>query len=229
MEKIQKHSNTKSTKFVIKSIRTFVAFVIFVVRECLVELRIASRGTTAATLILLSASGASADTLEALLASCLSCHGADGQSVIPETPSLGGQPAFYLTVQLLMFREKMRVVDLMNRATQGLNDKELQELAAYLAKLPPPEPAGGSMDAARIERARALIEQHRCNFCHQRNYSGEQNVPRLAGQREDYLVKALREYKNNTRRGYDASMADVLYLISDEQILDLAYFLARVR
>ena len=53
--------------------------------------------------------------------------------------------------------------------------------------------------------------------------------PALAGQREDYLVKALRQYKDNTRRAYDASMADVLYLISDEQILDLAYFLARVR
>ena len=42
-------------------------------------------------------------------------------------------------------------------------------------------------------------------------------------------MKALREYKNNTRRGYDASMADVLYLVSDEQILDLAYFLSRLR
>lgn len=80
-----------------------------------------------------------------------------------------------------------------------------------------------------MERARALIEQHRCNFCHQGNYAGEQNVPRLAGQREDYLVKALREYKNNTRRGYDASMADVLHPLSDEQILDLAYYFARLR
>jgi cytochrome c553 len=42
-------------------------------------------------------------------------------------------------------------------------------------------------------------------------------------------VKALREYKDNTRRGYDASMADVLYLVSDEEILDLAYFLSRLR
>ena len=82
-------------------------------------------------------------------------------------------------------------------------------------------------DPARLERARALIQQHRCNFCHTANFAGVQKVPRLAGQREDYLVKALREYKNNTRRGYDAAMAEVLYAISDEQILDLAYFLAR--
>ena len=144
-------------------------------------------------------------------------------------PSLGGQPVFYLTVQLLMFREKLRVVESMNQAMQGVKDEELKELAAYLSKLPPPKSPDGPVDAARMERARALIEQHRCNFCHQGNYSGEQNVPRLAGQREDYLVKALREFKNNTRRGYDAAMADVLYLISDEQIPDLAYFLARVR
>jgi cytochrome c553 len=71
--------------------------------------------------------------------------------------------------------------------------------------------------------------QHRCNFCHNEEFSGEKNVPRLAGQREDYLVKALREYKSNTRRGYDASMADVMYPVTDADILDLAHFLARVR
>ena len=97
-----------------------------------------------------------------------------------------------------------------------------------IAKLPPPEFAADPVDAARVERARALVEQHRCNFCHNRNYAGAENVPRLAGQREDYLVMALRDYKNNTRRGYDASMADVLYPVGDEQLLDLAYFLARV-
>ena len=104
----------------------------------------------------------------------------------------------------------------------------MRSLAAHVAKLPPPKPSDASVDTARMERARALIEQHRCNFCHTEDYSGEENVPRLAGQREDYLVKAMREYKNNTRRGYDASMADVLYPISDEEILDLAYFLSRL-
>jgi len=183
----------------------------------------------ATALIIFSALPAGSDTLEARLTACLACHGANGQSVIPEMPFLGGQPVFYLTVQLLMFRDKLRVVEPMNQVMQGLKDDDLRNMAAYLAKLPPPEPADGPIDQARMTRARALIEQHRCNFCHQRNYAGEQNVPRLAGQREDYLVKAMREYKNNTRRGYDASMADVLYQISDEQILDLAYFLGRQR
>ena len=182
-----------------------------------------------AAFVLLGASPVNADTVEARLAPCFACHGANGQSAIPVAPSLGGQPAFYLTIQLMMFREKLRVVEPMNQMMQGLKDDDLRGMAEYLAKLPPPEPDGGSADPARMERARAVTEQNHCNFCHTRNYSGEQNVPRLAGQREDYLVKALREYKNNARRGYDASMADVLYPISEEQILDLAYFLARLR
>src|SRR5262245_34914215 len=192
------------------------------------ELRNVRRTLVAATLVLLSVLPANADTIETRLAACLACHGASGQSVIPEVPSLGGQPAFYLTIQLVMFREKLRVVEPMNQMMQGLRDDDLRNMAAHLATLPPPEVAG-STDPERMERVRTLIEQHRCDFCHKRDYSGQENVPRLAGQREDYLAKALREYKNNTRRGYDAAMADVLYPISDEQILDLAYFLARLR
>jgi cytochrome c553 len=185
--------------------------------------------STAAVFFLLSTLPADADIFDAQLASCLGCHGVKGQSAIPEVPSLGGQPVFYLTIQLLMFRDKLRVVEPMNQVMQGFKDNDLHNIAAYLAKLPPPEPSGGPLDFDRMARARELSEQHRCNFCHQGNYSGEQNVPRVAGQREDYLIKTLREYKNNTRRGYDASMADILYLISDDQIQDLAYFLARLR
>jgi cytochrome c553 len=178
---------------------------------------------------LLPALAHSAEPVEARLTVCLACHGAKGQSATPEVPSLGGQPDFYLSVQLLLFRDRLRVVDVMNAMTQGLTNDDLRAMAAYLAKLPAPQPASGATDAARIEKARGLAEQNRCNFCHNRDYSGNENVPRLAGQREDYLVKALREYKSNARRGYDASMADVLYSISDENILDLAYFLSRHR
>jgi cytochrome c553 len=81
----------------------------------------------------------------------------------------------------------------------------------------------------RIARARALVEQNHCNVCHTPSFAGQENVPRIADQREDYLVKALRGYKDNSRRGYDDSMANVIAPISDSQILDLAYFLARVQ
>ncbi len=59
--------------------------------------------------------------------------------------------------------------------------------------------------------------------------SGRDNIPHIADQREDYLVKTLREYKNNTRHGYDGTMAEVLAPVTDAQIVDLAYAIARFR
>jgi cytochrome c553 len=183
---------------------------------------------TAATLTCLAALPASAQPVEERITACLACHGESGRSDNPEVPSLGAQPEFYLTIQLYMFRERLRVVDVMNEATKGLSDDDLRQVASTIAKLPPPQPPGDAPDPARVHQAQALIEQNRCNFCHRRNFAGEQNVPRLAGQREDYLAKAMREYKSNRRRGYDASMADVLYPISEDDIRVLAHFLARV-
>jgi cytochrome c553 len=54
-------------------------------------------------------------------------------------------------------------------------------------------------------------------------------VPRLADQREDYLLKTLRDYKSGARRGYDASMAEVLQPVDDAQLTEFAYYLARLR
>ena len=173
--------------------------------------------------------GAAAQTLQQRLPACLACHGENGQSQNPGVPSLGAQQAFYTTVQLLMFREHMRLVAPMNDATKGLSDDDLRGFADIIAKLPAPQPAAGPADDARLERARALVEQNHCNSCHTPDFAGQQNVPHIADQREDYLVKALRGYKDNSRRGYDPFMASVTEPITDEQILDLAYYIARVK
>jgi cytochrome c553 len=182
-----------------------------------------------AALVCLAALPVSAASLDQRLAPCLACHGEKGQSTVAEVPSLGAQPTFYVTIQLYMFRERLRVVEPMNEMMKGLSDDDLRGMADMISRLPPPPPAAESADPDRLERARALVQQHRCNFCHNQDFSGEQNAPRLAGQREDYLVKALREYKSNARRGYDAAMADVMVPVSDVDILDLAHFLARLR
>ena len=163
------------------------------------------------------------------LAPCLACHGADGQSRTENVPSLGGQPAPYSLIQLVMFREKMRVAEPMNEAAKGLSDGDLQSLADAVAALPPPKPPDDAGDPARLERARALAEQHRCNICHRPDFAGQQTAPRLADQREDYLLKTLREYKTGARRAYEPIMLDVLQPIDDAALVELAYYLARVR
>jgi cytochrome c553 len=172
---------------------------------------------------------ARSQSLDARLPTCLACHGENGQSQLPEVPSLGAQPALYSLTQLVMFRDRLRLSDPMNEMAQGLSDDDLRKAADLIAKLPPPAPVADAPDAARMEKARALAGQNRCNFCHQSNFEGGQNVPRLAGQREDYLLRALRGYKDNSRRGYDAAMAEVVYPLQDTDLVELAYFLARVK
>jgi cytochrome c553 len=186
------------------------------------------RRIIAALLFAVVAAPAAAQSVEERLPVCLACHGEKGQSTLPGVPSLGAQQIFYVTVQLLMFREHMRVADPMNDMAKGLSDDDLGKFAEIIAKLPAPRPPDGPVDAARIARTQALVTQNRCNFCHTATFAGQDNVPNIADQREDYLVAALRGYKDNSRHGYDATMAEVMAPISDEQILDLAYYIAHL-
>src|SRR5215471_9493827 len=91
---------------------------------------------TAAALFV--SAGACAETFAERAAPCLACHGEKGQSETPEIPSLGGQPAPYLLIQLYLFREKMRAVEIMNEMTKGFTDDDLRLFSDNLAKLPPP-------------------------------------------------------------------------------------------
>ena len=187
------------------------------------------RGLVAAIALMCVALPASAQTVQERLPTCLACHGGDGQSQNPDVPSLGAQQSFYVTVQLLMFRERMRLADAMNDMAKGLSDDDLRSFADVIAKLPAPHPSDAPADPARMERAAALAVQNRCNVCHTATFAGQESVPRIANQREDYLIKALRGYKDNSRHGYDATMAEVMQPVTDDQILDLAYYIARVK
>lgn len=159
---------------------------------------------------------------------CLACHGENGTSQTEQTPSLGAQQSAFVVIQLYMFREKMRNVELMNEMAKDLTDDDLRAFSDYISKLPKPV-AITDADPARMQRGQAIAAQNRCASCHNDNYAGRDAIPALAGQREDYLSGTMREYKASTRRGYEATMTDLLQAVSVEQIDDLAYYLARVR
>jgi cytochrome c553 len=180
-------------------------------------------------LIALCGAPAFAATLQQRLETCLACHGEKGQSETPEVPSLGAQPPLFLGIELFMFRAKQRRVEIMNDVASDLTDADLNALAEHLARQPPPQPPGAAPDAARFERGRELARTQRCGFCHNPDYSGREQMPRLAHQREDYLLKAMRDYKSGVRPGYEPSMAQVLYPVNDAQIADLAHYLAHFR
>jgi cytochrome c553 len=183
-----------------------------------------------AALVLASAAfSASAETVQERAATCFACHGEHGQSETENTPSLGGQQAPYALIQLFMFREKLRTFEPMNEMAKSFTDDDLHAFSDFIAALPKPAPPADAADPARMARAQALVVRDHCNSCHNTDFSGRDNVPRIANQREDYLAKTMREYKSNSRHGYDDSMAEVLQPVTDEQIADLAYYIARVR
>ena len=187
------------------------------------------RKTTIALALLLIAPSAKSESIEERAATCFACHGEHGQSQTENTPSLGGQQAPYVLIQLFMFREKLRSFEPMNEVASSMSDDDLRNFSDFVAKLPKPTPPEDAADPARIERAQQLVVKNHCNSCHRPDFSGGDNVPRIANQREDYLAKTLQAYKDNSRHGYDATMADVMATVTPEQIADLAYFLARVR
>src|ERR1700737_4749764 len=145
---------------------------------------------------------ADAETIQQRIVACFACHGEQGQSETENTPSLGGQQPPYARIQLFMFREKLRVFEPMNEMAKALSDDDLRTFSDFLATLPKPAPPADAGDPARLQRAQALAQQYHCNSCHRPDFSGGENVPRIADQREDYLAKTLREYEDNSRHGY---------------------------
>ena len=158
---------------------------------------------------------------------CASCHGASGISTMPEVPSLAGQPAYSLVVQLILFHSNQRRSPRMTPVAALLSDADMQALGAYFSKLPPPTPAGktAAPDAAEGQQ---LVDANHCASCHLDSFAGQNQIPRLAGQREDYLLKAMRDFRDGRRSGLDGTMTEVLHDLSDADLAILARYLSQV-
>ena len=159
---------------------------------------------------------------------CAVCHGVDGRSHTPGVPSLAGQPAAFLREQLRRFATGQRSSSAMAPIAAGLDEDEAQALAAMYAAMPAPsEPS--ATDTALMARGRALASLRVCGSCHRRDFSGGGLVPRLAGQREDYLERSLTEYRDHLRNTPDGVMAAAADRMPDGHIHALAHFLAHCR
>jgi cytochrome c553 len=160
---------------------------------------------------------------------CLACHGPGGVSQLPLTPSLAGQPSFYAITQLFLFREGRRSSEVMTAVAKGMSDADLRAFSDLIGKLPPPPPpAATAGDPARMARGAVLAERFRCVSCHGGDFAGSPQVPRLAGQREDYLAKALAEFRAGTRLGYTSAMTEALAGIAPDDLAVLASYLAQL-
>jgi cytochrome c553 len=160
---------------------------------------------------------------------CTACHGEVGISQTENIPSLAGQPDQFVQWQLVFFRGGARKNEQMQPVAEQISNEDIRILGAYFASLPPPKPTAADDNPDLSKKGAQAAVGRRCASCHTDTYAGTKAVARLAGQREEYLVKALNDYKSGVRSGgAGAAMTDVAYPLSEEEIIALAHYLAHL-
>jgi cytochrome c553 len=164
-----------------------------------------------------------------LAAGCMSCHGEGGISQTQDVPSIAAQPSYFTQWQLVFFRSGNRKSESMNAIAETLSNDEIRDLSSYFQSLPPPKPpAGPDGDSGLTAAGAKLAVELHCNNCHGAQYQGQQVAARIAGQREEVLLKALRDYKASQRTGSGlAAMAEVAYGLDEASMKALAHYLSR--
>lgn len=163
------------------------------------------------------------------VALCVACHGPQGNSQISSIPSLAGQPRLFIENQLVLIREGLREVVPMKGMLDKTSDPEIIALSLYFAAQTPAK-AASPVNQASFLRGQASAQKFLCGSCHLPNYVGQNQIPRLAGQQEAFLVQSLQQFRDNIAMvGRDPNMAASVFGIKDPEIADLAHYLANFK
>jgi cytochrome c553 len=191
--------------------------------------RRAGAAAFAAALLVLSSYAApamaGAEEGRAKAATCVACHGENGNSASPAFPSLSGQPKQFIVSALFQFREGKRQNEIMSPMAAKLSNADMNDLAAYFSA----QPAVASPHKtapANVDKGRQLSVQNNCVACHAANLMGQQHIPRLAGQQKDYLRTQLASFKASTRGEMDGVMTSAAQALTADDIEVLADYLA---
>ncbi len=156
---------------------------------------------------------------------CASCHGTPEHLPLPGMPTLAGQQAEFLVLQMFLMREGLREVPQMAGLLKGFSDRDLEDVAAHFAAQSP-LPDRGTRDPRLYARGKDLAQAMACGSCHLKDFRGQRQIPRISHQREDYLAATLRDYRDDRRTGADTNMNALMYKVSDGDIRALAHYLA---
>lgn len=160
---------------------------------------------------------------------CAACHGEAGISQTENIPSLAGQQDQFIQWQLVFFRSGARKNEQMQPIVEQIDNNDVRNLGAYFASLTPFKASTPDDNLDLSRKGAQAAAGRRCASCHTDSFAGTKAVARIAGQREEYLVKALHDYKSGVRSGGGgAAMSDVAYPLSDEEIAALAHYLAHL-
>jgi cytochrome c553 len=174
-----------------------------------------------ATLPAVAQSGPLAEKLQL----CAACHGEDGNSKMEKIPSLAGQPAFFVLNQLFLMREGVRRIEAMAAIVKDLKDQDLTDLSEHYAKLTPKR-SDEPIDPELVKRGQEIAARQRCSSCHLPTLAGQDQMPRVAKQRIDYLVPTLKSYRDSPRPGADTAMSQPVGSLHDADLTALAHYAA---
>jgi sulfide dehydrogenase cytochrome subunit len=162
--------------------------------------------TVRKTLIALLASGpllgggiaAAAPTASMLANTCAGCHGTDGASTGPATPSIAGLSEIYFVDTMKAFKSGERHSTVMGRIAKGYTDEEIELMAGYFAKQPIAK-TGQKLDPAKVTRGGELYADN-CGKCHDENGAlPDDDAGILASQWLPYLQYSLEDMKAGSR------------------------------
>ena len=156
---------------------------------------------------------------------CTACHGPGGRSVQAQFPVLAGQTSRYMYLQLRDYQEGRRTHELMTPMTANLTRDDMRELSDYFSKQKAaPQSFTPDPEKARLGKLRA--DETLCTMCHLGGFAGQNEIPRVAGQQYEYVLKQLTDFKARKRTDDAGSMNGVSNTLNDKDIENLAHYLA---
>lgn len=175
--------------------------------------------------LLADATVAWAESIEEKAALCGACHGVNGVPEDPTTPIIWGQNAGYLYLQFRDFQKGARTDYRMTPIAQYVVKEDALALAEYFAAKPWPNTGAPAASKVDTDIAIAVNKSIVCTSCHLEQFQGDSSVPRLAGQKHDYLIKAMLDFHNRTRAN-NPGMSDLMSSATPEQLAAMAAYLA---
>lgn len=158
---------------------------------------------------------------------CLACHGPGGNSKSGTFPTLAGQNARYIYLQLRDYKEGRRKDPSKDPIAAPLTQAEMLALADYFSKQKP-TPNGFVANPAKVVAGRKKSDEVLCPMCHQGEFIGQNEIPRVAGQQYDYIKKQLADFKARHRTNDAGNMTSVAGTLSDDDIENLAHYIANL-
>ncbi len=182
---------------------------------------------TALFMLAAASSGIQAQDIEAgkkKAEACAACHGPGGNSAAGAFPTLAGQNARYLYLQLRNYKEGRRKNPMMSAIAAGLEKQDMHDLAAYFASQKQARTAFKA-EPERIKAGAAKAEESLCAMCHLGGMAGQNEVPRLAGQHPEYIITQLKNFKARERTNDAGNMTSLAQTLSEEDITNLAHWI----